>query len=390
MPLLLPAQAAQLSLALALTLILASCGPEAEQSTAPAPQAFNKSSGQLTILDPFDPKRPYFHDFGNVSYGQRLSAVFKMANTGEGPVTVLRAQPACTCTRVRSIRLLQDDGPPILGSPTATEGMLTIPKGAICELEIELDTSKTQANQDKLAVMRIITDEILNPFQTLELHVLAERLFELKPANVNLGEVPQYGGYGKTIQIYNRILDKPARLLDVLEASPGLEVKLEAIHTTGVPFWNLTVRLEKDLPLGGYKGEILLSHSNSRDEGNAGRLSVDVFARITEPVVLSPMHVSFGAIESGSIAYVKSSLKTLLPGQRIRILDATLEGPSAPHLVLETEALGEDSEGRATHFHVILRSKETLPLGRLDAKLVLDLDDSQVPRIERQIHGFVR
>lgn len=388
------AQSQLLALGLALAPLFLACGSETEHvhpSAHPAEaRAFPQGEGQLTFLDPFDPKRPYFFDFGTVSYGQRLTTVFSIANTGDGPLTILRAQPACSCTRVKAIRLLQEGAAAIPGSPSAQDGMLTIPPGEVCELEIELDTTKTQANQDKLAVMRVVTDEVDNPYQTLEIHVRAERLFELKPATVNLGQIPQYGGAGKTIQIYNRLLDRPAKLIEVIETSPGFEAKLEEIQATGVPFWNLTVRLAESSKLGGVRGKVTLSHSDARGEGDAGRISVDVFGQVTEPIVISPRNISFGSISLGSTAHVKSSLKTLLPGQRTRILKASIEGASAPHLLVETQALGEDEAGLASHFDVIVRSLESLPAGRLNATLILEMEDSQVPRIERPLHGFVR
>lgn len=354
---------------------------------AGAPQI---AGGELTIVDPFDPGRPYFHDFGTIRYGERVRKTFRLANTGSAPVTLQRALGACSCTRITAVRLVREGQEPLLGDPRSTTSMLTIPPGEIGEMVVELDSTKTTANKDKLAIMRLATDAEQTPFLMFELHVLAERLFDVQPGTVNLGDVPQYGGAGKTIQIFQRLPNSYAKLVDVVEASPGLETSLEYISSAALPFWNLTVRLNEGERMGGFRGKVVLSHSDDAGEGDAGRLEVDVYAMVVDPIVLTPRFLSYGSVEFGESARTFAHLKALLPGQRTRVLEAKLSGPSAEHLSVEVLPLGANAEGLATQFKIELLAGAGLPRGKVDATLRLELDDPQVPFIERAVGGLVR
>ena len=346
--------------------------------------------GELTILDPFDPGRPYFHDFGTIRYGERVRKTFRLANTGSAPVKLLRALGACSCTRVTSVRLLAEGRDPIAGATTSTEHMLTIPPGEVGEMVVELDSTKTTPNRDKLAVMRLATDAELTPFLMFELHVLAEKLFEVKQGNVNLGEVAYYGGAGRTIQIFQRMPESLAELLDVVEASDGLQASLAYVSSGALPFWNLTVRLDEETPLGGFQGEVVLSHSGDDGVGDSGRLSIDVYASVVESIVLHPRHLSFGAVSRGEAKLLTASLKALLPGQRIQLLKASLSGPSAEHIEVEVVPFTNNPDGLAGEFRIELTAGVELPKGKIDAQLRLELSDSQVPLIERSLAGVVR
>lgn len=346
--------------------------------------------GELTILDPFDPGRPYFHDFGTVRYGETRRKTFRLANTGTAPVKLLRALGACSCTRVASVRLLVEGQQAIAGDTTNTEHMLTIPPGEIGEMVVELDTTKTTANRDKLAVLRLATDAEHTPFLMFEIHVLAEKLFDVKQGNVNMGEVAHYGGAGKTIQIFQRMPESLAALVDVVEASEGLQASLEYVNGGALPFWNLTVRLDEELPLGGFQGEVVLSHSGDDGNGDAGRLSVDVYASVVEPIVMHPRHQSFGAVSRGEPKSISANLKTLLPGQRIRVLKASVSGPSAEHIDVNVVPHTNNPDGVAGQFTIKLTASADLPPGKIDAQLRLELDDSQIPLIERPLGGIVR
>ncbi|MGK0216672.1 MAG: hypothetical protein ACI9HE_000144 [Planctomycetota bacterium] len=389
----------RLLLASSLVLILG-CG-QGSESSSPADGPGNgadlapavhevEGGGEIMVVDPPDPGRPYFHDFGTLPYGEVLTHTFTLHNASARVVNLLRSQAACACTRVTAIRLLQDEGTPIRGKTLATEGMLAVPPGGIFEVDIELDSTKAPRNIDKLAVMRIVTDSELDPYLTFELHMLAQSLFELSPASVKLGLVPQYGGKGTTIQLFSRMYSKPARILEVIESTPGLEASLALIPDGSGHFWNLTVRLIESERMGGFLGKVVLSTTDEQGEGEEGRLEVSVSATVVDPILMTPQHVSFGAIKPGEKKSLRCQIEALLPGQRFQVMEANLSGPSAEYLKASIKHLVPDSDGRAQYVHLTLEASEQLPLGLIEANLEVLLDDESIPRITRRIRGVVR
>lgn len=389
----------RLLIAAGLALILA-CGQDpvappsnqasAESSTLAPSLHELEGGGVLMVVDPTDPGRPYYYDFGTLPYGDVLTHTFTLHNASSRVVNVLRSQAACACTRVIGIRLLNEEGPPTRGKTIATDGMLAVPAGGTFEVDIQLDSTKAPRNIDKLAVMRLITDSEMDPYVTFELHMLAQSLFEMSPASVRLGMVPQFGGKGTTIKIFSRMYSKPARVLEVIDTPPGLEANLALIPDGTNHFWNLTVRLLEGTKMGGYRSKLVLSTTDDQGEGDEGRIEVSVTATVVESILMTPQHVSFGGLKAGEPVELTCQLEALLPGQRFQVLDTNLSGPSAEYLEVRVKHLLPDGDGRSQYVHVFLSTSDKHPLGLIEANLEVLLDDDQVPRITRRVRGVVR
>ena len=375
--------------ALLLTGCAPSSGAEPTGQALPPAASLPRGGGQFEPVDAWDPNRPYFMDLGTVTHGERRTHTFKLRNVGHGPIVVKRFQGACSCTRLTALRATA--GPEVRnGDIYRKNELLSVPPGSVLELDIEVDSGKTSANIDKLAIIRVVTDSITDPFLTFEIHVLGAATFEQTPKQASLGDVPTGSGGAMTVRLFNRRAGHPARLVEVLETSPHLKATLEHFPSGSQNWWHLVVRLEENLPTGPYQGYVLLSTTDDQGEGADGLLQVDVTGSIVPDVMLYPRNLSFGQVQQGQTAQLEAHLKALVPGMRLKVLEARLEGPLADYATAEVTPLGPDGEGRAPQTDVRLELGGEPPVGRLDGTLILMLDDEQTPRIERPVVAVVR
>ena len=155
-----------------LPVALVACGPDQPQG-APANAASEElpaaaGRGLLETIDPQDPARPRFHDFGELIFGDQLTWPVRFRNSGEGPLKILSAQAACGCTRLAGMTIRPaGGGPPRVIKSFRGDVIATVPAGAELEVSIEVITSFTAPNQRKLALFRMTTDSDLEPYDRL-------------------------------------------------------------------------------------------------------------------------------------------------------------------------------------------------------------------------------
>ncbi|MFT5058959.1 MAG: hypothetical protein ACI89E_001741 [Planctomycetota bacterium] len=370
----------------------ASCSQDADpdQGRKHFATGANRERG-VEVLNPPNPDLPFYYSFGTIPFGKLFSHTYELRNLENTAITIKRTEPACSCSRVKSIRAWKgsskDDGT-VEGDVTSRDDILRVEPGQVFSIEILVDTLRVHPNAAKLAVVRVYTDSKIDPYLTFELHFMPQKLFELASPTLKLGDIPQGGGIGGTLQIFSRRAMNKADLIDVLSTTEGLQAEVELIQGQESN-WNLhvtTIGQEKQGPL---RGKVILRTTDSMGQGNKGRLEIPIEGRVVPAIMIYPSNLSFGRVELGKDMSLHAGVQGLAPGHKIDITAAHLEGPSAPYLEVELERIAEDSFGRCVRIDVHVHCKADAPAGVIEAQLTLDLRGEAQPAIIRAIHGLV-
>jgi hypothetical protein len=346
----------------------------------------------LVVQNPVDPERPYFHDFGTLKFGQQVERVFKIKNTDAVPVTVLSLHPACTCTRVRSLSTTPPGGgAAVQGDLEMPENIIRVEPGAILEMVVAVNTRSIRPNSDSLNILRVRTDSKHTPFMTFELHVLAEKLFTLSPAELRLGDVPISHGGSKRLTILTGYPNSSAEVVAILETTGGIEATLQPTLSGSEVRWDLTATLPQLTRFGARHETILLSTTDKAGQGDEGRLLVHVWARVVPDVIIHPEPIHFGLVSATQGGRAQAELRALVPGTRVRVLRASFQGTRAESLQCTFEPVGYvDPEGRCDRWSLSLSAAPGLAPGRFQGTLECLIDDEGTPRVSAALQGVVR
>lgn len=349
------------------------------------------SARGLSVVNPAEDPRPYFHDFGLVPFGESATHVFQLRNEAAEPITIRSVQGGCACIRVSRIECVEADGTRREGHLRSKEDVLVVPPGALVEMAVRMDTSVLrEPNKDKLEILRMATSSDVTPYPTFELHVKSQQLFQITPRRLVLGDVPTSAGAEGVVAIVTAGFGDGASLLEVVQQGQYCEASLEREFVNGENLWTLQVRVRELLPKGPIQDEIVLSTTDEHGQGDLGRERIEVWAQITDDVVLNPRLLSFAAFPAGSVGQAQGKLIALVPGARVTIEEIEIRGPMAEHLHVDSRALAPDASGASQQWELVLSSDESLPAGRFDGELRVRLDDSQTPELLVNYSGFVR
>jgi hypothetical protein len=334
--------------------------------------------------------RPLFHDFGNVKYGSRLDHTFLFENSSKHPIQIIRSQGACSCTLLASIETTRADGSIANGDPTANKDMLVVDAGAELRLKIRIDTTKVAANQHKLAVMRVNTDSEITPFLTFELHVYGEKAFRVEPAKVKLGSCPQSHGGSASVRVLPGGPDSFARVVGIVEQGRWVHAEIVEEEVNEQVYWIVHVELPEMLNFGPIQDKIVLSTTDGHGHGNSERLTIDVRGQVVPDITVFPRQLSFGAFNAGEQATLDGQVLALVPGARIKVLSAELEGPLAEHISVEYSAHRGDEGGSSDEWRFVMSVDASIPKGRFNGTLHIQLDDDQMPTLSAPFMGVAR
>ncbi|MDG1983244.1 MAG: DUF1573 domain-containing protein [Planctomycetota bacterium] len=344
-------------------------------SSTPATEA---GQGLLESLDPQDPSRPRFHDFGELIHGDQLTWNARFRNSGAGPLKILAAQAACGCTRLATMTITgPGDLPPrvIKGFRNASDVLATVPPGAELVVAIEILTAFTAANQRKLALFRLTTDSDLEPYITLELGFLPTRPFMFAPTEARLLNTPtSHGGNARVKVIVDR-KETRARILSIESAPEGLSTDLVTESFGGEFVWYVDVSVAPLTPLGVIRGDVVLRTTDREGEGEGGRLTIPAIAQVVPDVVLGKPLITLGAVPSSAGATFESELTALVPGARLKVLATRVESSVPMDLGIQTAPINPDSSGRASVWTVQIAMPPGTAPGFISGDVVFVLDE---------------
>lgn len=363
--------------------LLPACGgdaaPEPDPAAAPQPEGAT-SRGVLEVIDPQDPERPHFHDFGEMDWGDEVKWSVTMRNTGDEPVSVQRALPACGCTRLASFAVAGPDGESVERiADFDKKPICTVQPGGTLEMRIDILSKHSKPNMSKLALVRLTTNSELNMFHTFELRFLGMKPFIVAPDNLTMNRVPvSHGGEVKCrVQVVKAGL--PGQVHRIVSAPDGIETRLEARPFAGETVWTVFATVPPLAPMGTIRGDIVLAVSDENGEGDAGRVTIPVLARVGPDAYLDPGMFTFGAVPVGAERLRQAQLTGLVPGAFLEITDARIEGTSKDHFTASFRAAGNneggrvDESGRSTRWIIDLQLKADHPEGYIDGEVILTL-----------------
>ncbi len=374
-----------LALLTALPLGLGACGPADPEASprAPGSEASTAAAapvaegrGLLETIDPQDPARPRFHDFGELIFGDRLTWPVRFRNSGEGPLKILNAQAACGCTRLAGMTVHPaDGGPPQVIKSFRSDVVATVPAGAELEVSIEIITTFTAPNQRKLALFRMTTDSDLEPYVTLEIGFLPTRPFMFAPTEARLLNTPtSHGGKARVKIIVDR-KETLARILGVISSPEGLRVDLVTESFGGEFVWYVDVSVDPLTPLGVTRGSVVLRTTDRDGEGDGGRLEVPVIAQVVPDVVLAKPLITLGAVRSSEGAVFESELNALVPGAKIKVLETRVDSAAPVPLEIATTPIQPDADGRAAAWSVRITMLPGASPGFVSGNVVFVMDE---------------
>jgi hypothetical protein len=359
-------------------------GPEAPGTPA------DGAEGGLVLLppaagpsaaDPDLPARPYFHDFGRVRAGAPVEHTFRLRNVEDVPITVTRVVPSCGCTVPRlSCRLPSGEvlkGKPVL--PGARD-LLVVPPGAELDLLVHVDTHNVKLrNVDQLLSVSLQTDHAESYFRQFETHILVESPFELVPRDIQLGSFAGSAGARGRLEIV------PAggfrqRIVGV-QAPAGVEATLGQEQRFGQEIWVLEAGFVPPVEHGLALARLQLA---IEDEAGAPQapLEVVVAGQSVADVQSDPSRLVIVASRSGGGPFeAQVRLRSLLPGQLLRVTGAEVEEPHRAYLALVVEPESPDDDGRAAQWLLRLAAREPLPAEMLSGTASVRLDDPQTPEV---------
>lgn len=367
---------------------LVACGPGSDAAGAGGDAGAGRRG--LVLLPSDDPLPPgvaarderlYFHDFGHVRDGERVAHVFRLRNEDPVDVSITRVVAGCGCT-VPALRAVLPDGTVVPGESPASkaERLLTVPPGALAEVEIAVDTGHIASkNVDKLVTIGITTDSPGGYFVNLEVHILVARPIYAVPESLQLGQVPQNGGGAGKIEL----VPAPGfeeEVSGVDELPEGVTAELRRETRVGGEVTILDLRVEPPLPLGPLRRTVRLATVDAAGQPTAG-LEVPIVATVVPDLVSDPVRLILTG-PRGDALEARTTVSSLLAGHRLRIRSVEVVDPAqAQWLAATLEPLEPDDDGRAKAWRLSLRTLAVpdgieTPLG---GELRLELDDPQHP-----------
>lgn len=333
--------------------------------------------------------RPYFHDFGFVEWGQTLEHTFELVNHDPEPVTIRDLIPSCGCAQPR-IYMLDEDGNRIEGNTRDKGNVLVVPPGRGCFIDMRLDTRQVRTpNRDKLAQVRLRSNSKTNAFLSFEMHVVVQLLFQATPPRIDFGRVGRSVGGTAFTEIVVAVPDSTAEPLDVKSHDPLLEVELIESIRFGNRLWTLTARFPAEQPLGPHLSTIVLRTTDRDGEGTNGEFHVDVSGQVVEDITATPPILALGSFPRGEGASIETTLKSMIPGHRVEILDFEIQGDGADEVKVEFRPVSPDDANRSDEWIVSLAIAPQATLDAYAGRVTLKLDDETFPTIELPFSGRV-
>lgn len=333
------------------------------------------------VIEGAENARPYFHDFGNVLYGERLKHTYRLRNT-EGRTLVLQDMlPSCGCTTPRA-SYVGTDGVRVDGSVERGKKVLEAPKDALVEIEVAIDTTLVETpNLDKLSQVRLRTDSDTNPYITLELHLKVVKAFRAVPAKLEFGLVPQSAGKSARTDVSTCVKGDGSKIVAITAVEGTFTAEVQEAVVRDETYWILVATAPPGLPIGPQRGSVTLSTTTADGTGVGAPFTVPILAQIAPDVVVSPGVLQLSNVDHEKGATLHAELLALVPGAKLKVLGTRLEGDASADLELVVTPDLPDEDGRAQRHQIEFRSKPSLRAANFRGTAIFETDDARMPRI---------
>ena len=169
-----------------------------------------------------------------------------------------------------------------------------------------------------------------------------------------------------------------------------LDANLETIEVAGQPAWRLSVKLPALTNIGPIQDEIVLRTTDRDGVGEDERLTVPVHGQVVADIGVFPETLSFGMLSQGESGELEAQVLARVPGARVKIVGAEIDGPLAEHVELEYRPVRGDAVGRSKEWRIHMKAAGSIPVGRATGTLNIRLDDAQYPELSAKVLAVVR
>jgi hypothetical protein len=330
--------------------------------------------------------RSYFHDFGTVPDGSVASHTFRLQNSDRVPLTIQRIKASCGCT-VPAIRYVDDQGVTHEGDPEADPEVLVLPPGAIADLDVRIDAHGVRSkNEHKLMQVRVTSDSLNDPFLTLECSILVEQPFRVEGDVLRIPRMPQSTG-GRGFARIVQLGASNARVKSLGALPPGVTATLVEEDVIGRAVWRLEVEVAPPLSVGPFMDELELL-TETADGQPAPSFRVKLQSSVTADITLDPTRVILRDFRSDGLGAETTTLVCNVPGQRVKVLGADVEGSFREFIDVEWAPLQPDDKQRSARWTIRVTVKPGIEVDRFSGAITLRLDDPQTPELKLTYAGI--
>jgi hypothetical protein len=306
-----------------------------------------------------------------------------MRNTEGRTLTIRDMLPSCGCTVPRA-SYVGTDGVRVEGSVERGREVLAAPKDALVEIEIMIDTTLVEVpNIDKLSQVRVRTDSMspTNAIVTLELHLKVIKAFRAVPAKLEFGLVPQSAGKSARVDVSTCVKGDGSRIKAIASIEGSFTAELQEAKLQDESYWILVATAPPGLPIGPQRGSVALTTTTADGTGDGAVFTVPILAQIAADVIVSPGVLQLTNVDRAQGGKLNAELLTLVPGAKLKVLSARLEGDASADLELVVTPEKPDEQGRAQRHQILLKSKPSLKADHFRGTAVFETDDERWPRI---------
>lgn len=337
--------------------------------------------GGLEIVTPAHAAHPNWVDLGDIPFGEVREKVVQLRN-GEGrPLVVRSMQAGCSCTLV-SLSYTDANGTLVKSNAHSKDALITLPEDVVAELTLRVDSrTAPNKNEDKLVIVRIVTDSESEPYFTLDVRMRVDAPFLAVPATLDLGRFPASGG-GEGVLDIVPAGDRDRVLFEVASCASMWLGALAQPSPGGGPAYKLRVRVPPPVALGHFEATVTLRASGPGGVGEGPPFTVPVRGFVVDDLEVLPARLLLSRANPDAPERAEGDVYVRLLGGRLRVTQHQFEGAAADKLVAELTPLAPDDEGRSAQWHFAIEVRGELGDETLSGTLVLTTDERQFERIE--------
>lgn len=331
--------------------------------------------------------RDYFHDFGRVVYGEKVTRVYQLENREGVPIEVLDLQASCSCT-VPTTWYVDDRGERVTGSRTE-KPVIVVPPGKTLHVACAIDTTRVEkANVDKLSQVRMRSNSKVTPYVTFEIHLVVVRPFRAVPEVLDLRQTPQSRGKSVRTDVTTALANDPARIVKLERVEGPFEASVEHKVVGPENVWIVTATAHDGLGLGPLSGKIVLETSVPGFDGAGPPFEIPIRATVVPDVIADPGVLALKPGEKDGVLAGSFDVVALVPGARLLVLGAVASGTAKDELDVTFEPVAGDESGRANRWKITARAKP----GATSAQGTLEVttDDPNVAVVRVPFAGQAR
>ncbi|HEX4128966.1 MAG TPA: DUF1573 domain-containing protein [Pirellulales bacterium] len=270
-----------------------------------------------------------YHDFGAVARGSTVEFAFKLKNIYQETVHVVAVRSSCGCTTPK----------------VEKDTLKTYEEGSI----VASFNTRSFTGQ-KSATVTVTFDQPYYAEVQLQVTGYIRTDVVLTPPGVDFGAIDLGSATEKKVTLQYAGRDD-WKLVGVEPHNDYLSASfVETARSSGQVTYEVTVRLKPDAPAGYMKEQLVLATNDQR----AKEIPLDVQARITAPLTVSPGSLFLGALEPGQKVTKQVVVQSKRPFKIVamKCADSSLnfsvsDEPRAVHVVPVTFTAGH-SAGKIT------------------------------------------